>query len=271
MKNIRRYTIAIAVILVMTLIAPAAIADEKEYIRNVWDKFDIEFTMPDENYIWNETADRDIAIRYGMELVTPTNEVIDAYLTVCHDDSMTEKKYMKELSEYELELLEDTYLYKDELGYLSTGEGNLFMTVRWRENNHGVVSYLTVYDSCMIEILCEKTELSYGPDFTEDDLDFLDNFIRSIRLLDSYLTLEGGWKINKALSEVWYEASADLAVSHLSELEGKEYLLINVIAYNEETGDVLYLVKDLEDNVMRLVEKKKTGEKKFVTLTDIDL
>ena len=44
-----------------------------------------------------------------------------------------------------------------------------------------------------------------------------------------------------------------------------------MIAYNEETGDVLYLVKDLEDNVMRLVEKKKTGEKKFVTLNDIDL
>ena len=271
MKNIRRFTIAIAVILVMTLFASTGLAESKEYIRNVWDKFDVEFTMPEEYYMWDESLEDDIAVNYGIELIAPSEETISISVSIINDDSMTDKPDMDDLSDSELELLEQTYEHQEEVGYFATTEGQLFMTVNWHENEQEVISYLTICNSCMIELLAEKTCLSSSPDFTEEEHNFLDDFVRSIRFKESYLTLDNGWVINKELTEIWHPGSADLTIGSLAEKENREYILICIIAENPETGDVLYLVKDVEKGSLRLVEKKSLENKKIMSSEDINL
>ena len=270
MNKKMRIIATLLITVVLLFMTGIAAAEKKEYVRNVWDKFDIEFTMPEEYFMWEETDDNDNSIRYGIEIITPTDDVLEdtiaMSLTICNDDSMTEKTSMNDLTDEELEMLERTFPYAEDVGYFTSNEGQLFLTVEWKENEKRIQSYVTIYDSCMIELVAEKTSISGNQYINEDETELITDFLRSIRFTDDYLNLGDGWRINKQLTETSYSGSVHLYIDNMSEKYNTTFIPVCVIATDTDSKAEVYLLKNQDTGELVLVRNTREGNDPYEIL-----
>lgn len=254
MEKMKRYLLILAVII---LIVPAWTFAEgsKEYIRDIYGEFDMEMTLTDEYNMWEYYDENEnTRIRYGMESLSENG--LYAYIDICRDDTLYNVKTMNDLTEEELKQLEETFENKiEEPHYIFTDDGLKIMCVSWKEEEREVMSYITVYESCMIEITAENTEFHEQDKLISKECkDTIEKILKTIKFKETYMNLEDGVRINDNLKNI---GNAEYEIKKIAEETGKNYVPICVIADEENRNTIICLVKDNDTNEMLLMKIKR--------------
>ena len=249
----------IILLAIMLSITAWSLAEEsKEYIRDVYGLFDIEMSLTDGYYIWElYNENENTRIRYGMESLSENGLYV--YIDICRDDTLTNIKTMNDMTEEDLLLLKKTFDNAEEKPYyIYTDDGIKIMCIKWKEEEREVLTYLTVYESCMIEITAENTEFhEQNKQISEDCRNSFENILKTIKFEETYMSLGENIRINDTLKNTW---NAEYEIRKIAEETGKNYVPVYTIANDNDRNIIICLIKDNDTKELLLMKIYKNKE-----------
>lgn len=256
-KKMKKYLIILLAIM-LSITAWSLAEESKEYIRDVYGLFDIEMSLTDGYYIWElYNENENTRIRYGMESLSENGLYV--YIDICRDDTLTNIKTMNDMTEEDLLLLKKTFDNAEEKPYyIYTDDGIKIMCIKWKEEEREVLTYLTVYESCMIEITAENTEFhEQNKQISEDCRNSFENILKTIKFEETYMSLGENIRINDTLKNTW---NAEYEIRKIAEETGKNYVPVYTIANDNDRNIIICLIKDNDTKELLLMKIYKNKE-----------
>ncbi len=253
-------TIAIIMSLALLLCAAAAAAETAEKVRigtvSINGAFTLQCGLP-EGY-----TPSPVSVTPSQVIAVIKSEDPDApvmYLSVAYDEMYADVERMNDLTQEDLNWLEETYIMDDpgvEITYGETGYGTLLLIARHETEDYDYVAFFSVYKGYAVEFVLAPSGSAADKNLTEEQLrisvDFLTDldFIPAGQPVVSRRTF-AGQAVTADLTD--YDAEANTLQAEIK----MPVLLDNDVPASLEVGDTLRIGS--EEITVETVEKDETG------------